>query len=254
MTAEDWEPRIAASNKPPRKVARFSVGLTVAAAIAMAILVSLGVWQLERLKWKEGLLAHIAALQSAKPQPIEPVLDALANGHDVDFTRVRVTCRGLARAPALELYSIRDGQAGTRLISACPVLASYYRTILVDRGFVADTVTSRPLPDPLAQDPVEVVGILRVSERGNFMTPKNQPGRWFLHDGVAMGRALNAPAPAPVFLMAETPSNPDWPGLVVAPLPMDIANNHFDYALTWFGLAASLACVYVADLIRRRKS
>src|SRR4051812_24254052 len=118
MTTEDWEPQIAPSGKPARPVARFSVGLTIATAIAMAILIGLGVWQLQRLKWKEGLLAHIAALQSAKAHPIEPVLDALANGHDVDFTRVRVVCRGLARAPALELYSIRDGQAGVRLISA----------------------------------------------------------------------------------------------------------------------------------------
>jgi surfeit locus 1 family protein len=254
MTTEDWEPQIAPSGKPARPVARFSVGLTVATAIAMAILIGLGVWQLQRLKWKEDLLAHIAALQSAKAQPIEPVLDALANGHDVDFTRVKVVCRGLARAPALELYSIRDGKAGARLISACPVLTAFYRTVLVDRGFVADTVRYRPLPDPTLDDPVEVVGILRVPEHGNFMTPKNRPGHWFLHDGAAMGKALNAPVTAPVFLMAETATNPDWKGLVVAPLPIDIPNNHFDYALTWFGLAASLACVYVADLIRRRKS
>src|SRR3546814_3446226 len=98
----------------------FPIGLTVATAIAMAILIGLGVWQLQRLKWKEALLAHVAQAQAAQPRPIEPVLDALANGHDVDFTRVRVTCRGLAQAPAVELYSIRQGEVGVRLISACP--------------------------------------------------------------------------------------------------------------------------------------
>ncbi len=66
-----------------------------------------------------------------------------------------------------------------------------------------------------------------------------------------MARQLHAPGPAPLFLMAEIPTNPAWPALVPAPLPMDIPNNHFDYALTWFGLAAALACVYVADLVGR---
>ncbi len=254
MSNEAWEPQIAPSNRPERPVVRFSVGLTIATIIAMAILIGLGVWQLQRLKWKEALLADVARAQAAQPVPIEPVLDSLANGHDVDFTRVRVTCRGLGWAPSLNLYSISDGKTGSRLISACPVLTALYRTVLVDRGFVADTVSGRPAVDPNAPDPVEIVGVLRTPENGNFMTPKARPGQWFLHDASGMGRALKAPVVAPVFLMAETSSNPDWKGLVPAPLPVEIANNHFEYALTWFGLAASLACVYVADLIRRRKS
>ena len=253
MTTEDWEPEIQPSDRPERPVARFSVGLTIATLIAMAILIGLGVWQLQRLKWKEGLLAHVAALQSAKAVDIGQVLDRLSDAHDADFTRVSVICPGLASAPFVELYGIRDGQAGVRLISACPVAASRFRTVLVDRGFVADSVSARPPVDPAAKAPVRLVGVLRVPERGNFVTPKNQPGRWYTRDAGAMARQLNAPLPAPVFLMAETATNPEWPGLVPAPLPADIPNNHFDYALTWFGLAAALACVYAADLIRRRK-
>ena len=254
MTAEDWEPQIAASNKPPRKVARFSVGLTIATVIAMAILVGLGVWQLQRLTWKQGLLAHVAALQSAKARDIGAVLDSLSDANDADFTRVSVTCPGLASAPFVELYGIRDGQAGVRLISACPVASARYRTVLVDRGFVADSISARPPVDAASTAPIDLVGVLRVPEHGNFVTPKNLPGRWYTRDAAAMARHLSASAPAPLFLMAETPTNPEWKTLVPAPLPMDIPNNHFDYALTWFGLAASLACVYAADLIRRRKS
>lgn len=254
MATDSWEPRIAASNKPPRRVARFSVGLTIATVIAMAILVGLGVWQLQRLKWKEGLLAHVAALQSARAREIGSVLDSLSDAHDADFTRVAVTCPGLASAPFVELYGIRDGEAGVRLISACPVASARYRTVLVDRGFVADRIQDRPPVNAASTAPVALVGVLRVPERGNFVTPKNLPGRWYTRDAAAMARQLNAPTPAPVFLMAETPTNPEWKALVPAPLPVDIPNNHFDYALTWFGLAASLACVYVADLIRRRKS
>ncbi len=234
---------------------RFPVGLTIAAAIAFAILVALGVWQLQRLAWKQDLLAHVAALQGAPPQPVGPVLDALAAGRDVGFTRVQVLCPGLATAPFLELYGLREGRAGARLVSACAVESARYRTVLVDRGFVGDTISARPAVDPAGRTPVELVGVLRNPDPASFVTPENRvaANRWYSRDVAAMAAALKAPAPAPVFLMAETSSNPDWPALVPAPLPADISNRHLEYALTWFGLAGALGAVYAAVLLRRRK-
>ncbi|HKR87742.1 MAG TPA: SURF1 family cytochrome oxidase biogenesis protein [Phenylobacterium sp.] len=237
--------------------AGFPVGLTVAVAAALAILIGLGVWQLQRLKWKEGLLAHIAALQHAQARPIEPVLDALARGRDVDFTRVRLSCPGLGAAPFLELYGLKEGGAGWRLVSACQVASLSYRTILVDRGFVADTVAARPPVDRAAAAPVELVGVLRTPDRPSLVTPKNPAGaggRWFTRDVPAMAHALGAAQPAPIFLFAETSSNPELAALQPAPLPAEISNRHLEYALTWFGLAAALAGVYLAVLFRRRKN
>ena len=250
---ESWEPQI--EPKALKEPARgFPVALSVAAAIAFVILIGLGVWQLQRLKWKEALLADVAAAEAAPARPLEPVLDALANGHPADFVRVSVTCRGLARAPAVELYALRGGEIGSRLISSCPVLSAHYRSILVDRGFIPDTVTARPLPDPLVTDPVDVVGVLRKPERGNFMTPPNRPGHWYLHDPEAMGLALHTVEPvAPLILMAETSSNPDFKALEPAPFPVDIPNRHLEYALTWFGLAGALAGVYGAAVFKRMR-
>jgi surfeit locus 1 family protein len=236
---------------------RFPVGLTVATAIALVILLALGTWQVQRLHWKQGLLARVAALQAAPAQPIEPVLDRVAKGGDADFTRVKIACKRIETAPFLELYSLRDGQAGSRLISACFLEeGGRYRSILVDRGFVADTVSARPPvfegPDPLAA--LEVVGILRVPEPGNSFSPPNRPERWYVRDVAAMAQALKAPDPAPLTLMAETSTNPEWKALVPAPIPADIPNRHLEYALTWYGLAAALLGVYAAILFRRRKS
>ena len=232
------------------------LGLTLATALALALLIGLGVWQLQRLKWKEGVLAHVAALQSARAAPAEPVLDALARGRDVDFTRVRLTCPGLAAAPFLQLYGLHEGQAGWRLISACEVAGVRYRTLLVDRGFVADTAAARPRVDPAVRTPVVLTGVLRAPDKASFMTPANKPeaNRWFSRDIPAMARALGAAQPAPVTLFAETSSNPELAALVPAPLPTSIPNRHLEYALTWFGLAAALAGVYAAVLLRRRKT
>jgi len=229
-------------------------GLTVATAIALAILLGLGTWQLQRLHWKQNLLARIAALQAAPAQPLGPVLDRVARGGDADFTRVKASCPGLAAAPYLELYSLREGQAGSRLISACRVESARYRTVLVDRGFVIDTVSARPPVDAAATAPVEVTGVLRVPEPGNSFTPPNTPQRWFVRDASAMAAALKAPDPAPLFLMAESATNPEWTALVPAPIPADIPNRHLEYALTWYGLAAALLGVYAAMLFKRRKN
>jgi surfeit locus 1 family protein len=252
--ADSWEPELPARPQPAQS--GFPVGLTIATAIALAILVGLGVWQLQRLKWKEALLAHVAALQSAPARPIEPVLDATAKGRDVDFTRVRADCPGLGSAPYLQLYGLKDGQSGWRLISACEVASLRYRTVLVDRGFVADTISARPPVTPGARAPLEITGVLRTPDRASFVAPANQPAanRWFTRDIAAMAQALGAPAPAPVMLFAETSSNPEWKALIPAPLPTEIPNRHLEYALTWFGLAAALAAVYAAVLFRRRKT
>ncbi|THD82019.1 MAG: SURF1 family protein [Phenylobacterium sp.] len=231
---------------------RFPIGLTIATALAFALLVGLGVWQLQRLKWKEAILVRVAAAQTALPVNLGPVLDAAAQGGDVDYTRVAVTCPGLAAAPFLELYWLHEGgQAGARLISACPVEAGRYRTVLVDRGFVPDTDPARPSVDPAARTPVRIVGVLRKPDRPSFIAPKNRPGHWFTRDIAAMAAALGAPAPAPVFLYAETSTNPEFKALEPAPLPSNIPNRHFEYALTWFGLAGALLCVYAAALVRR---
>jgi surfeit locus 1 family protein len=234
---------------------RFPVGLTLAVAVALAILLGLGAWQLQRLRWKEDLIAHVAALRDAPAQPAGAALDRLARGGDVDFTRVRLDCPGLATAPYLQLYGLKDGQAGWRLISACPAASVRYRTLLVDRGFVPDTVAARPRVHAGAPAALTVTGVLRMPEPASFVAPANQPAanHWFTRDVAAMARALGAPSPAPAMLFAETSANPEFPDLVPAPLPAQIPNRHMEYALTWFGLAAALAGVYAAMLFKRRK-
>lgn len=233
---------------------RFPIGLTLAVAIAFAILIVLGTWQVQRLHWKQDLLTRITALEAAPAQPIRPVLDRVATGADADFTRVTVTCPGVATAAFVELYTLRDGQAGVRLISACRLDGGAYGSVLIDRGYVADTVLARPPVKLQDTAPLDMVGVLRAPEPGNTFSPPNTPQRWYVRDVAGMAAALQAPRPAPLVLMAETATNPQWKGLLPAPIPADIANRHLEYALTWYGLAAALLGVYAAMLFRRRAS
>jgi surfeit locus 1 family protein len=237
---------------------RFPVGLTIASAFAFAILIALGVWQVKRLAWKTDMLARIEALQHAPARPLDQVL---AGGGDLEFSRVSATCPGLAHASFEQIYAVVEGEVAYRLVSACRLASEPYDGVLVDRGFVAAANPQRPSIE--ADDrPITVTGVLRKGDRkpakrgapmaqateGTAAAPASV---WYGRDLAALAQALKVKKPAPYFLMAETPTNPELPALKPAPIPTDIPNNHLSYAITWFGLAAALAGVYAA-LLRRK--
>lgn len=229
---------------------RFPLGLTLTVAIAFAILVGLGVWQLERLKWKEHLLAQVHAAQTAPAEPLARVLGEATAGKDVSYRKVVAVCPGLSTAPYAELYALMDGEMGSRLISVCRLEGQPYGSILVDRGFLAATISARPPEQPGDERPIGVRGVLRAPEHRGAVTAKDDPAhrRFFAREIGPMAAALGAANPAPYFLMAETSTNPEWQALKPAPLPVDIPNRHLEYALTWFGLAGVLLAVYAAML------
>jgi surfeit locus 1 family protein len=236
---------------------RFPIGLTVAAAIALAILIGLGVWQVKRLAWKTDMLARIEAVQHA---PAQPLASVLAQNGDLEFHRVEVDCPGIASAPFEQIYALVDGQVAYRLVSACRLSGQSYQTILVDRGFIPDNIAARPPVAP-ADTPRHVQGVLRKGDRKPArLGPPIAQGEgeaavstnvWYGRDLAAIAKALKAEGPAPYFLMAESQTNPDFPQLKPAPVPTDIPNNHLSYAITWFGLAGALVGVYAA-LLRRK--
>jgi surfeit locus 1 family protein len=234
--------------EPSRK---FPIGLTITTAIAFALLIGLGVWQVKRLHWKEALLAKIAALEAAQPRPVNDAVDGRIPVGDLDFIRVSAVCPDIETTPYLKLYAVRE-VAGFRLITPCVLAGARYKTILVDRGFVSQDQVQALKAGQGERLDQPIVGVLRKGDARNFLTPENTPdqGLWYWRDIPAMARSLGAADPAPTFLMLERPGPKSF-GPTPAPIPADIPNNHLQYALTWFGLAASLLGVYVAMLRRR---
>jgi surfeit locus 1 family protein len=236
--------------RPPRRTL-----LTLLAFAAFALLVTLGVWQLNRLAWKRDLLARIEALNDAPGLPLEEALERVHAGEDAEYLRVVGDCPGLDQAPYLKLFTVRERVAGFRAISVCGVSSGPYESVLVDRGFVAEG-DAQLLPAAGAEraEHRAVVGLLHEPSPPTFVTPKNRPGenRWFSRDVESMGQALGAASPAPLFLMLESPPAAGF-GPIPSPLPVEISNRHLGYAITWFGLALALAAVYVGLLMRDRR-
>lgn len=247
LHASPWAQR----SEPPPSLGRRAVSALLC-LIGVAILVFLGCWQLQRLHWKEDLLARIAALRTAPARPVESILKG---GGDMDFVRVRLDCPDLEHHPLLRMFGVRGGVAGYRLIAACPVAGGPYTSILVDRGFVPLEQADAAMRPGRAGLPGPIIGLLRKGDKPTFVTPANRVAAnlWYWRDIPAMAKQLDAPAPAPVFLMLEQPAALAG-GPIPAPVPIDIPNRHLEYAITWFGLAVALVGVYVASLFRKRRT
>ena len=245
------------TSEAPRPPRRFPVGLTLATAIGLAILIALGVWQLQRLKWKEGLLAKVAAAQHASAQPLGPVLARAARGEDVEYERVAAFCQPVAPAPPVFQYALKGTEIAWRLISYCRLSAPPYDGILLDRGYV-DSLAGAMSPSVVAvAPPAAATGVLRAIAHG--AAPQDSAA------GVTSLRVLDAAAAQdvarrngaktpPRYVLAVDAESPAPFGVTPAPLPADIPNNHLSYAITWFGLAAALAGVYLAMLFRRPRA
>ena len=231
---------------------RFPWILTVLTVLALILLIGLGVWQVERLKWKEGLIAAADAAAAKPPAPLDQVLGANQDGADLEFRKALVVCPGLASAPFIELQSIHDGEAGVRLISACrPAGADF--SLLIDRGFVGDGVTARPRVVETTL-PLVMVGEFRTFDKPGAMSPAPRDGRFYARDTAAMAKALNVTGPVrPEAVFAVTAVNPEFAALRPSAPPAAFSNNHLGYAMTWFGLAIALVGFYVALLRRRTK-
>jgi surfeit locus 1 family protein len=191
--------------------------------IGTAILIGLGVWQMQRLQWKEGLLAQIDARLTDAPA----ALPAVADPQTDRYLPVRVT--GAFTDEALYvLTSLREEGPGYRVIAAFRTTEG--RRIMVDRGFIPEDRRDAPRADGAA----EITGTLLWPDETDGFTPPPDADRniWFARDVAAMAGALGT---EPVLVVARSPT-----GDGIRPLPVDsagIANNHLQYAVTWFSTA-----------------
>lgn len=188
----------------------------------LAVLVSLGTWQVQRLAWKEGILADIEARIAADPVPLPQAVDPEADR----YLPVEVSGEMLPGEIHV-LVSVKQVGPGYRIIAQ---FRTGDRTILVDRGFVPTTAKQAERQIGLMQ----VVGNLHWPAEIDGYTP--DPDRagniWFARDVPAMADALGA---EPILLVARSQTDP-----AIMPLPVDtvgIPNDHLQYAMTWFGLA-----------------
>ncbi len=228
----------------------------IATAIALAILVTLGIWQLERKSWKESLLAAIdtRAFGTAVPAPAEGAWSSWSPAAD-EFRRVQLSGTFL-HDREVQLHGLaeeRRGQALQGFYVFTPLRKADGSLVMINRGFVP-TELRDPAKRAAAQTTgeVTVTGMLRNPEARGLFVPANDLGRddWFVRDlgSMATGRSLRRLAP--FYVDADSTPNPGgWPrgGQTRINLP----NDHLKYAFTWFGLGLTLVGVFAVFAWKR---
>jgi surfeit locus 1 family protein len=233
---------------------------TVFALGGIAVLVGLGVWQLERLTWKEGLIATLSARLSARPVTLPPAVrwPALMQADD-EFRRVNFSADF---APGQEALVYATGSALRADVKEpgywifAPARLAGGGTVIVNRGFVpADRKTPESRPDSAAGDIVDVTGLMRWPEHRGMFTPGDDArgNVWYARDPAAIAAAKGWGEVAPFYIDMEAPQRAGGLPRVAPITTIRLSNNHLQYALTWFALAAGLAAVYLVWLRSRRR-
>lgn len=224
------------------------------ALIVILSCTALGIWQVQRLFWKQDLIARTEARVRAAPEPA-PAIDTwpgISTKRD-EYRHVSVTGFYLPEQ-SVRVQAVTDLGAGFWLLTA--LRQADGAIVLINRGFVlarqgSTTLNSRCAKNPVdSSRPITITGLLRINEPDGAFLRNNDPlaQRWYSRDVVAIGRHLQLTNVAPFFIDADADPDPaqrirppsaDCPigGLTV----VSFSNNHLVYAVTWFALALMIA-------------
>lgn len=207
-----------------------------------SILLMLGFWQLRRLAWKEGLLAEIAHAEQSPPMP-------LTGEHPSRFAKVSAS--GTLRPGVFALYGddVRD-------IGPAPVMGAQLleildrpgeKPVLVDLGWVP---SDQHTPVHPVAGSAQIAGYARPPEQPGWLSAPDdlEAHRFYTLDPSVIGRVLGAPDLSPFTLVAM--GRPPASGPIPADSMPSPPNNHFSYALTWFGLAGALVTVFITWAVK----
>ena len=213
--------------------------------LVVVALCALGVWQVQRLSWKEALIAqvnarvHAPAVPAPQPADWKQVSAADAYRH--------VTIRGhLLNRDEAQVYTLSELGAGYWVMT--PLRTDDGAIVYINRGFVPmDNKSPAARAAGQTDAEVTVTGLLRLPEaKGWLFSQANDPAHdaWYHRDIAALAASRHLGRVAPYFIDADATPNPGgWPrgGMTVVKFP----SSHLVYAITWFSLAAMLAAVLV---------
>lgn len=235
---------------------------TLSALAALAVLLGLGTWQMQRKAWKDGILADITAAAMRAPVDYSdirkggpaPPVSAVQHVEMPEFVRVQAKGRWLHDQTAY-VYTLRAGQAGYHVFT--PLQLEGNDIVPVNRGFVPEDLRNAGALRAASASPVEISGFTRHPERDGLFTPAPDPARRTTYGSYPWTLIAPAAATSPggFFIEAtDRQAGEIWPqprgldGLVKT-----IPNRHLEYALTWYGLALTLIGVYLAFARMRLK-
>ena len=215
-----------------------------ATAVVALVCLALGVWQLERLAWKSNLIAERQAAVHAAPVPVPETLE---EARRLEFRPV-IAEGVFLNDKEIYLGASAPGGGSPGLQVLTPLRLKDGRVLFVNRGFVPSALKEpeKRIAGQLSGT-ARVSGLLRLPKgKPSWLVPDNRPdlNYWFWVDLPAMEAAAHLSDVAPFYIDADATPNPGgWPKGGVTPI--DLPNDHLQYAITWFALAAAAVAVYI---------
>ncbi len=224
---------------------------------AILVLLALGTWQVQRLHWKEALIATISERTHAAPLPLADIEARFASGVGVDYWPVMAQGEFLHEGER-HFLATHAGQSGFYIYT--PFRLADGRIVFVNRGFAPyDLKEASKRSAGQVAGPVSISGLARdpLAEKPSWVVPDNDPDAnvFYWKDIKAMAATAGLPESAdvlPFFMEAGDAPNPGgWPvgGVTIVELP----NSHLQYAFTWYGLAAALLGVMIFGWFKRSR-
>lgn len=225
--------------------------LTIVLVISLAILISLGAWQYQRLQWKTALLAEIEASVTAPPfKTLAEVSRAIDEEAPVDFRRVEFEAKTIANSSAYHLYK---SQAGGIFWNVIQPLRVDGRTIFASMTELTNDQKDAAPSQVQARETISVTGYVRKSypmgRVESWVKSKASPetNRYFYFNQT---QDWYENMPGPYIEDYYIDVVPAASAEVLPVLRPDIANNHFDYMLTWWSFALIFIVIYL--ILHRR--
>jgi surfeit locus 1 family protein len=236
---------------------------TLLTFLAFALLVSLGNWQVRRLAWKEGLIARVEERPTSAPLDFRH-RDLAETGDDASFLEFNeyrpmlLTGEYSPDAEVLVFTSLsrprgRFGGPGHWVLTPF-VTPPSGAMILVNRGFVPDGRQSAYAAPPAGE--LTIKGLVRAPETGSWLTPEPKPEDrvFFMRDPQRIAETMRLGNAVEGFFIDLDASYTPPSGLPQAgETRMSFINDHLQYAITWYGLAAALMAVFAVFIWRRLK-
>jgi surfeit locus 1 family protein len=228
--------------------------------VLTGVFAALGFWQLNRLAEKEALIATVSSRIDLPPVDLPPSAEWVGFDPSIyEYRQVIATGEYAPEATVFVFTSLSDprGQyAGPGYWIMTPLRLETGGSIFVNRGFVPQQMLApEAAGDTAPVGTVTLTGVGRLSEEASSFTPgADYPKRtdWIRNvDRLAsfVDASLGPFAPITIDLPAGAPGELPQGGETTLSFP----NNHFGYALTWFGFAILTPILLAIWLLRQRR-
>jgi len=217
---------------------------TLFALPALLVLLWLGTWQLQRLEWKNQLIADFESRATTAPIDL-PWGDV---GPEMEFRRLALTGSFDHSREVFMTGRTYEGNAGFHIVT--PFTLTDGRIVLVNRGWVSESYRDQSKREfTLTEGEVTLPAILRFPGKKGYFVPENEPenGFWFTLVPGQIVKHLGLDGRAESDIYAATIRTSETIKLpIAARTETNLRNSHLGYAITWYGIACALIGVYLA--------